>query len=99
MKWTNGMIKQIAMEQSAIDANCSVNDFVCGKNIVTVSKENELARKYLKLPHVCNLISYGDNIIFLQYIFEDMLIVYFSFLYQYFYISQSNEIIPVRHLT
>lgn len=52
MKWTNGMIKQIAMEQSAIDANCSFKDFVCGKNIVTVSKENELARKYLKLPHV-----------------------------------------------
>ena len=58
MKWTNGMIKQIAMQQSALDANCSVKDFICGKNMVIVSKENELARKYLKLPHVCNLISY-----------------------------------------
>ena len=63
MKWTNGMIKQIAMQQSALDANCSVKDFICGKNMVIISKENELARKYLKLPHVCNLISYGDNIV------------------------------------
>ena len=63
MKWTNGMIKQIALQQSAIDANCSVKDFNCSKNVVTVSKENKLARKYLKLPYVCNLISYGNNIV------------------------------------
>ena len=25
MKWTNGMIKQIAMQQSALDANLLVN--------------------------------------------------------------------------
>jgi len=62
MKWTNGRIKQIALQQSAIDANCSVIDFSCGRNVITVSKENKLARKYLNLPHVCNLISYGDNI-------------------------------------
>lgn len=63
MKWTNEMIKQIALQQSAIDANCSVQDFDCDKNIITISEENKLARKYLKLPHVCNLISYGDNIV------------------------------------
>ncbi len=63
MKWTNARIKQIALQQSAIDANCSVIDFNCGRNVVTVSKENKLARKYLTLPHVCNLISYGDNIV------------------------------------
>ena len=40
MKWTNGMIKQIAMQQSALDANCSVEDFICGKNMVIISKEN-----------------------------------------------------------
>ena len=32
-------------------------------NVITISKENALARKYLKLPHICNLISYGDNIV------------------------------------
>lgn len=51
------------MQQSAIDANCNIEDFTCGKNVVTVSKENVFARKYLKLPYVCNLISYGDNIV------------------------------------
>ena len=63
MKLTNEMIKQIAMQQSAIDANCNTEDFTCGKNVVTVSKENVFARKYLKLPYVCNLISYGNNIV------------------------------------
>lgn len=63
MNWTNDMIKQIALQQSAIDANCNVVDFTCGYNVITISEENKLARKYLKLPHVCNLISYGDNIV------------------------------------
>lgn len=63
MTLTNEMIKQIAMEQSAIDANCKVEDFTRGENVMVVSKENERARRYLKLPHVCNLISYGDNIV------------------------------------
>lgn len=63
MKMTNEKIKQIAMQQSAIDANCNVEDFTNSSNVITVSKENVLARKYLKLPHVCNLISYGDNIV------------------------------------
>ncbi len=61
--WTNSKIKQIAMEQSAIDASCKAEDFACKENIVAVSKKNALARKYLQLPHVCNLISYGDNIV------------------------------------
>lgn len=63
MNWTNNMIKQIALQQSAIEANCSVTDFNCGQNVITISEENKLARKYLKLPHICNLISYGDNIV------------------------------------
>ena len=63
MNWTNEKIKQIALQQSAFDANCNPEDFTCGKNVITVSKENVHARKYLVLPHVCNLISYGDNIV------------------------------------
>ena len=63
MRFTNEMIKQIAMQQSAIDANCTAEDFSCGKSVITISKEHELARKYLVLPHVCNLISYGNNIV------------------------------------
>lgn len=63
MKLTNEMIKQIAMQQSAIDANCEATDFTRNENVITISKENPLARKYLKLPHVCDLASYGDNIV------------------------------------
>ena len=61
--FTNQIIKQIALQQSAIDANCEPEDFTRGENVVVISKENAFARKYLKLPHVCNLISYGDNIV------------------------------------
>ena len=49
MKLTNEMILSIAMKQSAVDANCSINDFLCTKNVITISKENPSARKYLKL--------------------------------------------------
>ena len=63
MVWTNEMIKRIAMEQSAIDANCSADDFIRDENVIVLSKEHALARKYLKLPHACNLISYGNNIV------------------------------------
>ena len=63
MIFTNKLIKEIAMQQSAYDANCEAADFTRRENVIAISKENPLARKYLKLPHVCNLISYGDNIV------------------------------------
>lgn len=63
MAFTNREILRIAMEQSAIDANCDVADFMREENIVVLSKENTRARKYLKLPLSCNLISYGNNIV------------------------------------
>lgn len=63
MKLTNERIKQIAMEQSAIDANCKATDFIRSENVIVISKEHELARRYLELPHVCNLISYGENVV------------------------------------
>lgn len=63
MKTTNDMILRVAMEQSAIDANCRAEDFLRNENVIAVSKPNPLARKYLKLPHVCNLVSYGTNVV------------------------------------
>ena len=63
MVLTNEMILQIAMQQSAIDANCTAEDFLRQENVIAVSKENASARKYLRLPHVCNLISYGSNVV------------------------------------
>lgn len=63
MKLTNEMILNIAMQQSAVDANCNIDDFLSTENVIAISKENPRARKYLKLPHICNLISYGNNVV------------------------------------
>lgn len=63
MKMTNETILRIAMEQSAIDASCRAEDFLSPENVIVPSKAHPQARKYLTLPHVCNLISYGNNIV------------------------------------
>lgn len=63
MRFTNKSILQIAMRQSAIDANCDAGDFMRDENIIVTSVANANARKYLELPFDCNLISYGNNIV------------------------------------
>ena len=60
---TNADILKIAMEQHAIDANCSPDDFLNKENVVVISQPNENARNYLNLPFFCNLITYGNNIV------------------------------------
>lgn len=59
----NQEILKIAMQQSAYDCNCDAKDFVSDKNVVVMSKANSSARKYLPLPLVCDLVSYGNNIV------------------------------------
>lgn len=63
MQFTNKHILEIAMQQSAVDANCCAEDFLRDENVIVTSKENPDARKYLSLPLACNLISYGNNIV------------------------------------
>lgn len=63
MQFTNKSILQIAMQQSAVDANCNAEDFLKEENIIVASTANPNARKYLTLPFECNLISYGNNIV------------------------------------
>lgn len=63
MMFTNKSILQIAMRQSAVDANCSKEDFMRKDNVVVLSEPNPNARAYLTLPFDCNLISYGNNIV------------------------------------
>lgn len=63
MHFTNKSILQIAMQQSAVDANCNAEDFMREKNIIVTSAVNPDARKYLELPFACNLVSYGNNIV------------------------------------
>lgn len=60
---TNQEILKIAMEQTAIDSNCSVEDLTSKENVVVLSKPNKSARAYLNLPFFCDLVSYGSNIV------------------------------------
>lgn len=60
---TNKEVLQIAMTQSAIDANCSPDDFLKRENVVVESIKNVNARTYLDLPLYCNFISYGNNVV------------------------------------
>ena len=60
---TNEDIWRIALQQSAYDSGCLPEDFLAEKNVVTISKAHPLARKYLKLPLSCDLVSYGSNIV------------------------------------
>jgi GNAT superfamily N-acetyltransferase len=60
---TNRDILKIAMQQTAIDSNCRVEDLTSKQNVVVISKPNENARRYLNLPFFCDLVSYGPNIV------------------------------------
>ena len=59
----NNEILRIAMQQQAVDYNCSPDDFISNDNVVVISKENPKARAYLKLPFYCALTSFGNNIV------------------------------------
>ena len=60
---TNAEIKQIALTQSAIDCNCSPEDFLLHEHVITRSRPHPQARKYLPLPFACDLVSYGSNLV------------------------------------
>ena len=60
---TNERILEIAMGQSAIDANCQPGDFCTSENKIVISADHASARKYLELPFYCDLVSYGNNIV------------------------------------
>lgn len=59
----NQEILEIAMRQSAIDANCGLEDFCKTENVIAYSRKSGEARRYLELPFACHLISYGNNIV------------------------------------
>lgn len=60
---TNKDILKIAMQQSAVDSNCTVDDFMDFENKVVISKHSDRARSYVELPFLCDLTSYGNNIV------------------------------------
>ena len=60
---TNQDILRIAMTQSAADLCADASDFTRSENVVVLSHENPDARRYLKLPFACQLVSYGSNVV------------------------------------
>lgn len=63
MNFTNQTILQTALRQSAVDSNCRAEDFLREENVIVPSANNPGARKYLTLPFVCDLVSYGNNVV------------------------------------
>lgn len=61
--WTNDTILQIAREQSAYDICCKPEDFLREENVFVESFDSPKARKYLRLPFTCQMVSYGSNIV------------------------------------
>lgn len=61
--FSNADILEAAMKQSAIDMNCTAQDFLHSENKVVISKKNSNARRYLELPFAANIVSYGNNIV------------------------------------
>ena len=60
---TNQEILRIAMTQSAADLCAEAGDFDKDENVVVLSHERTDARRYLKLPFSCQLVSYGNNVV------------------------------------
>lgn len=59
----NKRIWQIALQQSAVDLGCKAEDFLCGENRVVVSRYHPDAKKYYRLPHDCQMVSYGQHVV------------------------------------
>lgn len=51
------------MAQSATDLGCAPEDFKKSQNIIVESTVSPDARRYLNLPFICDLVSYGNNIV------------------------------------
>lgn len=60
---TNSEMLRIAMNQSAEDIGCRADDFFASENVTVSLRLGANARRYLKEPITCNLVSYGNNVV------------------------------------
>ena len=60
---TNTDILETALAQSAINCCCEPKDFLATENLVRVSQPREGLPTYHELPQVCDLVSYGSNVV------------------------------------
>ena len=54
---TNKELFRLALAQSAEDLNCTPDDLTAQDNRLVFSAANDGARRYLKLPFDCDLVS------------------------------------------
>ena len=59
--WSREQIWQVAMEQSARDCGCTVEQLLGEQNTVLSAKELSGAKKYYQGRHFCQMISYGHG--------------------------------------
>lgn len=59
----NEGMRRVAMEQSAIDFNCSVDYFLSNKDRVVISKLNKGSKKCYKKRLFCGLAYYGEGVV------------------------------------
>lgn len=60
---TNQAVFDTAYRQSAIESGCRPEHFTARRNVITRPVIHPDARKYLAPPLVCDLTSYGSNIV------------------------------------
>ena len=60
---TKQEILSIALRQSAVDCSCEAADFYRDTNVVVESKPSAGGSRYMALPHICALYSYGSNVV------------------------------------
>lgn len=59
----NNDIRRIAMEQSSIDFNCSIDDFIKPGNTVAISRLIDGVKKCYKKPLFCGFAYYGSGLV------------------------------------
>ena len=60
---TQHEIFSAAIRQSAVDCSCSAEDFRRPENVIVPAGVSEGMSRYMEVPPVCTLISYGANVV------------------------------------
>ena len=56
-------ITEIALRQCAADCSCAPEDFLRDTDVVFESKPDENGSRYMDLPHICAMFTWGSNVV------------------------------------
>ena len=89
---TNKDMLQIALRQSAEDIGCRADDFLLDHSVTVPFCLGANARKYLKEPITCTLVSYGSNVVAAAQ--EEVLDIVSEYIgrYEYFHLFETPNI-------